>query len=102
MLRGGFGPPFSSEGQDTTDGFREAAIRVPARAMPILFGGGSARDRLAEWSKLGPEMAGGVQNKCLRPALYALLEGGLDSEGIQTMQAYPQNDRPHQRPASCR
>jgi CRISPR system Cascade subunit CasA len=69
-------------GQGTTDGFHEAAIRVPARAMPILFGGGSPKDRLAEWSKLGLEMAGGIQNKCLRPALYALMEGGPDSVGF--------------------
>lgn len=66
-------------GQGTTDGFHEAAIRVPARAQPILFGASNARDRLAEWSKLGLEMAGGVQYKCLRPALYALMEGGPDA-----------------------
>ncbi|UCF90213.1 MAG: type I-E CRISPR-associated protein Cse1/CasA [Desulfobacterales bacterium] len=66
-------------GQGTTDGFREASIRVPARVQPILFGGGNARDRLAELSKIGLEMAAGVQNKCLRPALYALMEGGPDS-----------------------
>ena len=66
-------------GQGTTDGFHEAAIRVPPRAQPILFGGGSARDGLAELSKIGLDMAGGVQNKCLRPALYALMEGGPDS-----------------------
>jgi len=66
-------------GQCTTDGFHEAAIRVPARARPILFGGGSAKDRLAELSKKGLEMAGGIQNKCLRPALYALMAGGPDS-----------------------
>lgn len=66
-------------GQGTTDGFHEASIRLPARTRPILFGGSSARDRLAELSKMGLEMAGGVQNKCLRPALYALMEGGPDS-----------------------
>jgi CRISPR system Cascade subunit CasA len=66
-------------GQGTTDGFREVSIRVPARARPILFGGGNARDRLAELSKKGLEMAAGVQDKCLRPALYALMEGGPDS-----------------------
>jgi len=66
-------------GKGTTNGFHETTIRIPARARPILFGGGIARDRLAELSKKGLEMAGGVQNKCLRPALYALMEGGPDS-----------------------
>jgi CRISPR system Cascade subunit CasA len=66
-------------GKGTTDGFHEAAIRVPPRARPILFGGGSKKDRLAELSKLGLEMASDVQNKCLRPALYTLMEGGPDS-----------------------
>jgi len=66
-------------GQGTTDGFHEVAIRVPAPARPILFGGGGERDRLAELSKMGLEMAGGVQNRCLRPSLYALMEGGPDS-----------------------
>ena len=66
-------------GQGTTDGFHETTIRVPARARPILSSGGSKRDRLAELSKKGLQMVDDVQNKCLRPALYALMEGGPDT-----------------------
>ena len=65
-------------GQGTTDGFHEAAVRVPAPAKPFLFGGSAGKNRLAELSKLGLETAALVQNKCLRPALYALMEGGPD------------------------
>ena len=66
-------------GQGTTDGFHEAAIRIPARARPVLFGGGGERNRLAELSQRGLDMAGDIQNKVLRPALYILMEGGPDS-----------------------
>ncbi|MDY6852982.1 MAG: type I-E CRISPR-associated protein Cse1/CasA, partial [Thermodesulfobacteriota bacterium] len=63
-------------GQGTTDGFHEAAIRVPEKARPLLLGQGRERDRLAELSKTGLDTAAAVQNKVLRPALYALMEGG--------------------------
>ena len=66
-------------GQGITDGFHEAAVRIPARARPIMFGKSDKRDRLAELSQRGLDMAGAIQNKALRPALYALLEGGPDS-----------------------
>ncbi|VBB44903.1 conserved hypothetical protein [uncultured Desulfatiglans sp.] len=65
-------------GQGTTDGFHEAAIRIPARARAFLFGGGKPIDQLAEWSKLGLDMAGDIRNRCLRPSLYSLMEGGPD------------------------
>jgi len=65
-------------GQGTTDGFHEAAIRVPEKARPALFGQGRERDRLADLSQKGLEAARTVQNKVLRPALYALMEGGPD------------------------
>ena len=63
-------------GKGTTDGFHEAAIRVPERARPFLFGQSRERDRLAELSQTGLDTAAAVQNKVLRPALYALMEGG--------------------------
>jgi len=66
-------------GQGTTDGFREASIRIPERARPILFGGGQRRDQLAKLSKQGLDAAATIQFKALRPALFSLMEGGPES-----------------------
>lgn len=66
-------------GQGTTDGFHEAAIRVPEKARPVVFGKGPGRDRLAGLSKKGLETAASIQYKALRPALFALMEGGPES-----------------------
>ena len=66
-------------GQGTTDGFHEAAIRVPEKIRPVLFGKGPTRDRLAGLSKKGLETASSIQYKALRPALFALMEGGPDA-----------------------
>jgi CRISPR system Cascade subunit CasA len=66
-------------GQGTTDGFHEAAVRIPERARPLLFGGGAGRDRLARLSKRGLDVASVLQFKALRPALFALMEGGPES-----------------------
>ncbi|MCP5278457.1 MAG: type I-E CRISPR-associated protein Cse1/CasA [Thiobacillus sp.] len=63
-------------GQGTTDGFHEAAIRIPEKARPVLFGKSPVRDRLAVLSKLGLDMASAIQYRVLQPALYALMEGG--------------------------
>ena len=63
-------------GMGKTDGFHEATLRIPARVASRLFGGGAARDRLAELSGLGINDAGQMQNKVLKPALYAWLEAG--------------------------
>ncbi|MBE2294871.1 MAG: type I-E CRISPR-associated protein Cse1/CasA [Phycisphaerales bacterium] len=63
-------------GMGKTDGFHEAMIRIPARAAVRLFGGGAARERLAELSGLGLNDAAAMQNKVLKPALYAWLEAG--------------------------
>ena len=63
-------------GMGKTDGFHEATLRIPARVTSRLFGGGAARDRLAELSGLGINDAGQMQNKVLKPALYAWLEAG--------------------------
>lgn len=66
-------------GQGTTDGFHEAAIRIPEKARPVLLGKGPGRDRLAGLSKQGLETAAAIQYKVLRPALFALMEGGPES-----------------------
>lgn len=66
-------------GQGTTDGFHEAAIRVPEKARPVLFGKGPSRDRLAGLSKKGLETASAIQYRVLQPALFALMEGGPES-----------------------
>lgn len=66
-------------GQGTTDGFHEVAIRVPEKIRPVLFGKGATRDRLAVLSRKGLEMASAIQYKALRPALFALIEGGPDA-----------------------
>jgi CRISPR system Cascade subunit CasA len=69
-------------GQGTTDGFHEAAIRVPEKARRVLFGAGPARDRLAGLSRTGLEIASSIQYKALQPALFALLEGGPEAISI--------------------
>ncbi|MBF0528785.1 MAG: type I-E CRISPR-associated protein Cse1/CasA [Deltaproteobacteria bacterium] len=66
-------------GQGTTGGFHEAAIRIPEQVRPILFGQGASHDRLARISRMGIEIAGDILRKILRPALFALLQGGPNS-----------------------
>ncbi len=66
-------------GQGTTDGFHEAAVQVPEQAKTTLMGRGPGRDRLSKMSKEGLDMAGKLQNRVLKPALFYLLEGGPDS-----------------------
>ncbi|HPF59015.1 MAG TPA: type I-E CRISPR-associated protein Cse1/CasA [Candidatus Competibacteraceae bacterium] len=63
-------------GMGKTDGFHEATVRIPARAARCLFGGGAAHERLAELSGFGLNDAAAMQNKVLKPALYAWLEAG--------------------------
>lgn len=63
-------------GQGTTDGFHEAAVRIPERARSVLFGKTPLRDRLATLSKNGLDMASAIQYRALQPALFALMEGG--------------------------
>jgi CRISPR system Cascade subunit CasA len=63
-------------GQGTTDGFHEIYIRIAPRAKASLLGGGSARERLGQLSDWALDRAHGIRNRALRPALFALLEGG--------------------------
>lgn len=66
-------------GQCTTDGFHEAAIRVPEHVRQVFFGKGPSRDRLAGLSKKGLQTASDIQYRVLQPALFALMEGGPES-----------------------
>ena len=66
-------------GQGTTDGFHAVDIPIPQRASFALFGGGEARQGLAETSRLLLEDAAAMQNKVMTPALFTMLEGGPDS-----------------------
>lgn len=62
-------------GQGTTGGFHEARVRIAPKAIPLLMGG-QGRERLSELSEWALERSGEVQNRILKPALLALLEGG--------------------------
>ena len=63
-------------GQGTTDGFHEAAVRIPERARSVIFGRSGGYDRLAGLSQKGLGMAGDFERKVLKPALLSLMEGG--------------------------
>ncbi|CAG0994810.1 hypothetical protein MYXO_02619 [Myxococcaceae bacterium] len=64
-------------GQGTTDGFHHASLPVPAGRVRRLFRRGSdERNRLAELSKTALHDARDMQNRVLKPAVIALLEGG--------------------------
>lgn len=65
-------------GQGTTDGFHHIALSVPGRAAGRLFRRNSERDKLARLSKTALNDAKEMQNRILKPALIALLEGGPD------------------------
>lgn len=65
-------------GQGTTDGYHEARIYIPAKAKRLLLAGGAERDRLATISEWALDRARDVRARALRPALFALLEGGPD------------------------
>jgi CRISPR system Cascade subunit CasA len=62
-------------GNCTTDGFHEAAIRIPETAGFAIFGGGIQRDRLTTRSKKGLDLAKEIRSN-LGSALFSLMEGG--------------------------
>jgi CRISPR system Cascade subunit CasA len=72
-------------GNCTTDGFHEAAIRIPEKARPILFGGGAQRDRLAIRSKQGLDLAKEIRSG-LASALFSLMEGGPSDINFENKQ----------------
>jgi len=65
-------------GQGTTDGFHFARIRIPPQVHQLLLNSEAERERLAELSDIALEWAKNMRWKALRPALFALLEGGPD------------------------
>jgi len=62
-------------GNGTTDGFHEAWIPVEQRARSALAGG-AEREWLARISAWALDQTSDVQNRALRRALFALVEGG--------------------------
>lgn len=72
-------------GNCTTDGFHEAAIRIPENARPILFGRGIQRDRLATRSKRGLDLAKEMRSE-LASALFSLMEGGPSDINFENRQ----------------
>lgn len=63
-------------GQGTTDGYHEARIYIPPKAKKRLLLQGEARDRLGALSNWALTRAREIRSKALRPALFALVEGG--------------------------
>ncbi len=63
-------------GQGTTDGYHEAHIYIAPKAKKLLLQHGEARDRLGKLSDWALTRARDVRSKALRPALFALVEGG--------------------------
>ncbi len=63
-------------GQGTTDGYHEARVYIAPQAKRLLLAGGEGRERLAALSEWALTRARDVRAKALRPALFALLEGG--------------------------
>ncbi len=63
-------------GQGTTDGYHEARIYIAPKAKKLLLQGGEPRDRLGRLSDWALTRARDVRGKALRPALFALVEGG--------------------------
>jgi len=65
-------------GQGTTDGYHESRIYIAPTAKKLLLKNGEARDRLGKLSDWALTRARDVRGKALRPALFALVEGGPD------------------------
>lgn len=63
-------------GQGTTDGFHQVQLPIPGKTLPRLFGQGPERDALAFQSKIALNDSGVMEQKVLKPAVLALLEGG--------------------------
>ncbi len=63
-------------GKGTTNGYHQRLIRIPGKAKSLLMRAGAERDRISERSVWALERAAGIRNRCLKPALFSLLEGG--------------------------
>lgn len=69
-------------GQGTTEGFRTARLRIPARVRSRLFARGADRDILAELSRQALEQSSTMERKVLKAAVLSLLESGAPSGEI--------------------
>jgi CRISPR system Cascade subunit CasA len=65
-------------GQGVTDGFHHWEVRIPQEKVPSLFGGASRRKSLDDLSKTAIEYAGIMQNRVLKPAVFAHILGAPD------------------------
>ncbi|MES1945000.1 CRISPR-associated Cse1 family protein [Salinisphaera sp. PC39] len=65
-----------ARGEGTTNGYHEARIYITPKAKKLLLQHGEAQDRLGKLSDWALTRARDVRSKALRPALFALVEGG--------------------------
>ncbi len=63
-------------GKGKTGGYHEARVRIELKAKALLLQGGAGRDRLSAMSEWALVRTRDVRRKALRPALFALMEGG--------------------------
>lgn len=63
-------------GQGTTDGYHETRVYIAPKAKKVLLQHGEGRDRLGKLSDWALTRARDVRSRALRPALFALVEGG--------------------------
>jgi CRISPR system Cascade subunit CasA len=63
-------------GQGTTDGFHEESVLIPSSAQRRVFGLPQRREPLAALSKTAMEYTGIMQNRVLKPAVFAFFQGG--------------------------
>jgi len=69
-------------GRGTTEGFRTARVRIPARLRSHLFAHGALRDVLAELSRKALEHSSTMERRVLKAAVLSLLESGAPSGEI--------------------
>lgn len=62
-------------GQGITEGFHEREIPIPPKAQRRLFSRGEERKVLAALARSATEIAGQMQNRVLKPAVFTYLEG---------------------------
>jgi len=66
-------------GQGTTDGFHSRDIPIPPPVRARLFGSPDKRRPLAQLAKTALEYAGLLENRVLKPAVFAYIEGAPES-----------------------
>ena len=70
-------------GQGTTDGFHEESVLIPSSAQRRVFGLPQRREPLAALSKTAMEYTGIMQNRVLKPAVFAFFQGGPEKIGFR-------------------